>query len=175
MPFPFAAAALGLSVAQTGAGFFGAKKADKKAEERAEHDAELIKQQAEFQIDAILEGKEEAEKATIEKMSDLTRRAMIERGRILASAGEAGRAGASVSGQMLMTFQDEATAKGRELYNLSAKKRQLSRDVGAVQAGLQVNLPRAEKLAPSLGTSIFAGATQALQIANQFGLVPATK
>jgi hypothetical protein len=164
MPVPALALALGAQALSSGIGFVGAKKADKKAKEQAQHDAELHKGAVEAQVEGLIAGKEEQEKATALKMSRISRQAAIERARIITAAGEAGVAGASVSRQLLETFQHEAEGRGVELYNLKATKDQYNRDINAVQAGLQINLPRAEKLAPSPLSAVASSAMSMLQI-----------
>ena len=170
MPIPLAAVALGISAGSSIIGYAGAKEADQNAKDKAKHDSELMRAATEVQVDSILAAKTEAEKATVEKMSDMARAAIIERGRIIAAAGEAGVAGGSVSRQLLQSFQYEATSRGRELYNLSAQKRQYNRDIAAAEAGLQVNLPQAQKLAPTAGAAILGGALEALTVGFNTGL-----
>ena len=164
MPVPLLAVALGAQALQSGIGFAGAKKADKKAKEQAAHDAELHTAAVEAQVEGLIAGKVEQENATALKMSRISRQAAIERARIITAAGEAGVAGASVSRQLLETFQHEAEGRGVELYNLKATKNQYNRDINAVQAGLQINMPRAEKLAPSAASAITSSAMSMLQI-----------
>lgn len=156
-------AALGLQAAGLGVSYFGAQEAEKDAKARAAHDTELIRHQAEVQTNTILEARTEAEKKAVQNMSVMARQAAIQRGRILAGAGEAGVAGGSVSGQLLQSYQHEAQARGEEIYNLKAYKRQTVRDIAAVEAGLQVNLPRYEGSAPGGFATILAGAASMLQ------------
>lgn len=160
----FALAALGISAASSAVGFLGAKNADKKAKQQARQDAELARHATEVQIESIVAAKEESENATELRMSDISRQAAIARGRILAAAGEANVSGASISDQLLTSFAEESNARGRELYNLSATKRQYSRDISAAEAGLAVNLPRHENTAPSAGAMALGTAARLLSI-----------
>jgi len=164
MPVPALAIALGAQALSSGLGFASAKKADKKAKKLAAHDAELHTAAVETQVEGLIAGKVEQENATALKMSRISRQAAIERARIITAAGEAGVAGASVSRQLLETFQHEAEGRGVELYNLKATKDQYNRDINAVQAGLQINMPRAEKLAPSPLSAVASSAMSMLQI-----------
>ena len=156
-----AVAAAALSVAGSALGQAGANKADKDAKDKAKHDEQLVRAATEAQVDSILANKEEAQNATVQRMSDIAREAAVQRGRIIAAAGVAG---ASPSKQLLESFYQEADARGREIYNLTAYKEQANRNIRAVEAGLQVNLPQAQQLAPSNGTAILAGALDALRI-----------
>lgn len=176
MPFPFAAVALGLTVAQTGLSIAGGKEAESNAKDKVKHDAELVRAQTEAQVDSILAQKDEAQNQAVEKMSDIARSAAIQRARIITAAGEAGVAGASPSKQLLGSFYSEAKARGAELYNLGAYKRQANRDIRSAEAGLQVNLPRYQSTGPSIGSQLLAGALQGLTVYNSMKpSSPATK
>ena len=162
---PLLAAAAVTSIASTALGIAGSKSATKKAEDAAQHDKQLAKRASEIQVEGILASKTEAEAQAAQKMSDLARASAIERGRILAGAGEAGVAGGSVSTQLLASYAREADSRGRELYNLSAYKRQANREVAAAQAGLQVNLGQYKVTeGPSTASLALSGITQLLSI-----------
>jgi len=173
MPLPVALAAgsLAISGISAGLGFVGAKKADKKAKEQAQHDAELRRSATEAQIESIVAAKTEEEKAAATAMSDTSRSAAMARGRILAAAGEAGVAGGSISDQLLVNFAGESESRGRQLYNLKATKRQLNRNIRAAELGLAVNTPTVTKLAPSAGAAAFSAAAQMLSIGYNTGLI----
>lgn len=171
MPIPFAAASLAISAGSSALGYVGAKRADKKAKDQAKHDAELAKAATEATIESIVDAKSESEKAAATKMSDISRQAAMARGRILAAAGEAGVAGASISDQLLTNYAGEAEGRGRTLYNLRSTKKQYNRDIRAAEMGLAVNMPRAEKLAPSAGAASLNAAAQMLSIGFNTGLI----
>jgi len=164
MPAPIAlgVAALGLQAVGMGVSYLGGKEAESNAKDKVKHDAELVRQQAEVQTQTILEARTEAEKKAVQNMSLMARNAAIERGRILAGAGEAGVAGGSVSSQLLASYQREAEVRGEEIYNLKAYKRQTVRDIAAVEAGLQVNMPKYEGSSQSGFATILAGAADML-------------
>jgi hypothetical protein len=155
-------AALGLQAASTGLSLYGSSQAKKKAKDQVRQDAALTRAATETQIETITASKTEAENKSVQAMSKMARQAMIERGRILAGAGEAGVAGGSVAGALLQTFQYEAENRGEELYNLAAYKRQANREITSAEAGLQVNLPQYRDTGPSPFATILAGATNAL-------------
>lgn len=153
-----ALAALGLQAASTGLSIYGASDAKKKAKDQAKQDAALTRAQVETQIETITASKTEAEAQAVQQMSNMARQSAIQRGRILAGAGEAGVAGGSVSSALLETYQHEAEARGSELYNLAAYKRQANRQITAAETGLQINLPRYQDTGPSAGAIALAGA-----------------
>lgn len=164
MPVPLiAAGALALQAGSLGISYFGGKEAEKNAKDTAKHDAELVRHQAEVQVNSILDAKTEAEQKAVQNMSVMARQAAIERGRILAGAGEAGVAGGSISSQLLASYQHEAQARGEEVYNLKAYKRQANRDIAAVEAGLQINIPKYEGSTPGGFATILAGAADLLK------------
>lgn len=158
-----ALASLALQAGSMGLSYLGGQEAEKNAKDRAQHDAALVRQQAEVQTQAILDAKSEAEKKAVQNISVMARQAAIERGRILAGAGEAGVAGGSVSSQLLASYQREAEVRGEEVYNLKAYKRQTTREIAAVEAGLQVNLPKYEGSSAGGFATILAGAASMLQ------------
>ena len=163
-PLVMPIAALALQAGSMASSYFGGKEAKSNAKDAAKHDAELVRAQAEVQTQTILEARTEAEKQAVQNISGMARQAAIERGRILAGAGEAGGAGGSVSSQLLASYQREAEARGSEIYNLKAYKRQAVRDIAAVEAGLQVNIPKYEGGSSASGfATILAGAASMLQ------------
>lgn len=157
-------AALALSAASTSYGIFGSGKAEKKAKDNAKQDQALQAAAAELQVESIIASKDEAQASAAQKMSDMARQAAIERGRILAGAGEAGIAGASVSSELLVSYFHEADARGRELYNLSAYKRQANRDITAANLGATLNKSTYQNTGPSAEAQILSGAVDALSI-----------
>lgn len=158
-----AIAALGLQAAGMGISYLGGKEAESNAKDKVKHDAELVRYQAQVQTSAILDARTEAEQQAVQNLSVMARQSMLERGRILAGAGEAGVAGGSVSSQLLASYQHEAEARGTEIYNLKAYQRQTVRDISAVEAGLQVSLPKYEGSTAGSFATILAGAANALQ------------
>jgi len=171
MPLPYAAGALAISAGSSALGFIGARKADKKAKKQAQHDAELQRMATEATIESIVASKAESEAATAVKMSDVSRQAAMARGRILAAAGEAGVAGASISDQLLANYAGESESRGREMYNLRSTKKQLNRDIRSAELGLQVNAPKVQKLAPSGGAAALSAAANMLSIGFNTGLI----
>jgi len=154
-------AGLALTALTTGYSIYQGNKEAKKAKDNAKQAQELARYGAEVQVSQILDAQTEAEKKAVQSMSVMARQAAIERGRIIASAGEAGVAGGSVSQQLLTSYQHEAEARGNEIYNFQAYKRQAGRQIEAVRSGLALNLPKYESSGPNT-TSILLGGLSAL-------------
>lgn len=159
---PIGWTALGAQAISMGVDYFAGQDAKKKAKQQAKADAELARHAAEVQINTILDQKTEAEKKAVQNMSLMARESAMQRGRILAGAGEAGIAGGSVSSSLLASYQSEAEARGNELYNLDAYRRQSARQIEAAKAGLAANMPRYEGSTPSGFATVLSGATQLL-------------
>lgn len=125
-----------------GASMLSSRKAGKAAAADAE-EAWEVEQQMKLgamiaQTDSLLASKQEMQDKTVDEMSEMTRQAVMTRGRISASAGESGLGGASVSQLFMTAFFEEARARGQQIYNLDKFNEQVNRDISAVQSGLQI-------------------------------------
>ena len=106
------------------------------AQEQWEAEQELKKQAVTAQIESLNAAKDEAFNETVATMSNMTRTAMQQRGRMHAAAGEGGVAGSAVTSIIMTSFFEEAKARGEEIYNLDKYNEQVHRDIRAVQTGL---------------------------------------
>ena len=152
--------------------FLGSKASAKAGEEAAEAQQNAYEIETHLkmaavaaQTESILAAKDENYDRTVQRMSAVTREAMVNRGRLAASMGESGIAGNSVSNLFLQTFAAEAQARGQEIYNLSSKNKQANRDIRSAQAGLQINT-RPANYDSTADTLKFA--SDALSIASNF-------
>lgn len=169
MPLNFAAAmavaGLAVSAGSAYSAHQGAAKDAEEAEQFAERDAGFALAGQHAQIDSIEAARTEQTDKTTESMSAVTQQAMIERGRIMAGAGESGVAGPSVAEAMMTTFLAEQKARGAETSNLRLSNRQANRDIRAIQAGAQAT-PRFN--GPSTTASVLKFAGDALSIGSAY-------
>ena len=125
-----------------GASMMSSRKAGKAAAEDAQEAWEMEQQMKlnamMAQTDSLLASKQEAGDKTVAEMSEMTRQAVMTRGRIAASAGESGMGGGSVAQVFLSSYFEEARARGQQIYNLDKFNKQVHRDITAVQSGLQI-------------------------------------
>ena len=94
------------------------EKAAEEAREQWEAEQELKKQSVAAQIESLQAAKGQAFDKTVATMSDMTRTAMMQRGRMRAAAGEGGVAGSAVTSVIMTSYFEEAKARGEEIYNL---------------------------------------------------------
>jgi len=139
------AVAAGIAIAGIGASLWGSSKASKANKKAAKAQQEAFDLQAAMkrgavkaQTDSLVASKTEAQDKAVAEMSEMTRQAMIARGRLAASAGEAGVAGGSIATLFMNSFYEEARARGQQLYNFDKFNLQVNRDIRGVQSGLQI-------------------------------------
>lgn len=168
----FAAASLATSA-------YGASQSAKAGEASAEAqqeayaaEQELKKQAVAAQTESLLAAKSQAYDKAVSTMTDTSRQAMMQRGRMMAAAGEGGAAGSSVTSIIQSSFFEEAKARGEEIYNLDKYNEQVHRDIRGVQTGLMLGKGPSDydssgdymqfaSSALSIGSSYLAGAPAA--------------
>ena len=133
-----AVAGLAMSAASSSASKKAGKEAAEAQKEAWEIETQLKLGAVQAQTESIVASKQEDYDATVSRMSEITRQAMMTRGRIAAGMGEAGVAGNTVSRIFMSSFFEEARARGQEIYNLDKKNKQANRDIRGVQSGLQL-------------------------------------
>lgn len=126
-------------------GAYGASQSGKAGEAaaKAQQEAfaaeqELKKQAVQAQTESLLAAKDQAYHKAVSTMSEQTRQAMMQRGRMRAAAGEAGIAGGPVTSIIMTSYFEEAKARGEEIYNLDKYNEQVHRDIRGVQTGLML-------------------------------------
>lgn len=134
-----------LAVAGMAASFLSSQSSSKagKAAAKAQEKAWKIEQQLKLgavqaQTDALIASKQEGFDKAVSNMSQVSREAMMTRGRLASSAGESGLAGVSVSSLFGASFLAEAEARGQEIYNLDKFNKQINREIRGVQSGLML-------------------------------------
>lgn len=141
------AAGLAVSAASSYMGFKGSSKAEKAAQDAAEYQAALAKQNYKLQKESIAAQREEARHNATMAMRDTTVEAMRQRARVVAGAGESGVAGGSVTRSVVDTMYQEQDVRGRQLYQLESTLAQADRELRGAAIGF------AGQSAPRQGTS----------------------
>lgn len=136
--FWIAAAGLALSAYSAYSSAQAGDAAAEDAQEAYEIDRQMKLGATMAQTDSLIASKDEAQDKAVAEMSEMTRQAMMTRGRIAASSGESGLGGGSVAQVFITSYFAEATARGQQIYNLDKFNRQVNRDIRAVQSGLQI-------------------------------------
>ncbi len=128
-PMVVMGAGLAVSAASSYMGFQGNKKAEKAAQDAAEYQAALAKQNYKLQKESIAAQRAEAQHNAAMALRDTTVAAMRQRASAIAGAGEAGVAGGSVQRSVVDTYWQEADVKGRQLYQLESTLAQADREL----------------------------------------------
>lgn len=153
-PIAIMGAGLAVSAASAYMGFQGNKKAEKAAQDAAEYQAALAKQQYQLAKDSIAAQRAEAQHNATMAMRDTTVASMRERAALIAGAGEAGVAGGSVTRSVVDTVMQEQDVRGRHLYQLESYLSQADRELRGAALGY------AGQAQPRQGTSNMAMALE---------------
>lgn len=130
-------AGLGLSAFSTGMSFLGSSSKKKAQKRQAKQEAYYQKLQMEQQTANIQASVEEAEHKAATQIHETTVMMMAQRASVMAGAGEAGVAGASITRTLIDRMHQERTVRGSAYYALDVFKGQAARDLSGADLGLQ--------------------------------------
>lgn len=132
---PVVAAGIAVAGASAYMGFKGSAKAEKAAQDAAEYQAAIAKQQYKLQKENIAAAKDQAQHKASMDMHDSTVAFMKQRATAMAGAGEAGVAGGSVTRTIVDTVHQQQDVRGRHMYALETYLAQADRDLRGAAIG----------------------------------------